>query len=86
MKRGILVFDRWMDQWMLWLGQRRFELHNGHDFELRILSRYYLAQLFYQSHWHVTLNTDTTFILSEDEVYKVRLDPTQYHQIQQPPF
>lgn len=84
MKRGLLVYRSQSDGWVLWLKQTPYELINGHYFQLRLRHRYYDAHLFYHGVWCVELDSEVTFILCEDEVYKVRLTEEQFATIQLP--
>lgn len=77
-KRGILVFDHRDLEWRVWIGQTAYWIDQGNAFELRIQNRYFFAYLEKDLDWFVTLDQDASFVLHTQEVYKIRINTSDY--------
>ncbi|CAH0347342.1 hypothetical protein BCI9360_03738 [Bacillus sp. CECT 9360] len=84
MKRGILVFDHYQQEWRAWLGQQSFWVEQGHSFELRIQTRYLKANLQKDFDWFITLESEVRFVLHTHEVYKIRIKRQDYITVHAP--
>lgn len=78
MKRGLIVYDRRVGHWAIWIGQTRYWLQECYPFELRIAERYYSAWLDRSDECFVLLDNEVAFILHIDEVYKIRIELSPY--------
>jgi hypothetical protein len=83
-KRGILVFDKRDQEWRVWVGQASYWIDQGYTFELRIQNRYFRAYLEKDLDWFVTLDNDTIFVLHTQEVYKIRINISDYIRVEAP--
>lgn len=83
-KRGILVFDNRDQEWRVWVGQASYWIDQGYTFELRIQNRYFRAYLEKDLDWFVTLDNDTIFVLHTQEVYKIRINISDYIRVEAP--
>lgn len=83
-KRGILVFDNRYQEWRVWIGQASYWIDQGYTFELRIQNRYFRAYLEKDLDWFVTLDNDTIFVLHTQEVYKIRINISDYIRVEAP--
>lgn len=83
-KKGILVFDNRDQEWRVWVGQASYWIDQGYTFELRIQNRYFRAYLEKDLDWFVTLDNDTIFVLHTQEVYKIRVNISDYIRVEAP--
>lgn len=83
-KKGILVFDNRDREWRVWVGQASYWIDQGYTFELRIQNRYFCAYLEKDLDWFVTLDNDTIFVLHTQEVYKIRINISDYIRVEAP--
>ncbi len=74
MKRGILVYDHFSQEWRVWIGQKSYWIDQGYSFELRIQNKYYHAYLEKDFDWFIKLEHDVILVLHNYEVYKVRVE------------
>jgi hypothetical protein len=78
MKRGIMVFDHPNDRWRIWIGQRPIDVEQGNLIQLRIKNQYYLALVEKDFDWFISLDEDLSFNLRSYEVYKVKIQPSNF--------
>lgn len=85
MKKGILVFDHWLEAWWIWIGQKSYEVEPGDHFDLWIGSRYYPVTMERHEDWCVT-GEEFSFQLRHFEIYKVRKNFKFVKEVFEPPF